>query len=394
MSAPLWREALEHFAAVGDVSGVTILLGDFSLLATAEGDVLRAVRLDAASLRLADVGGAQLGLARRPHRGRPSGHRLARSRRRSQAADRRGPGDDRRAGGRVRPVSPRLPRPLTPATSRREPPDRHAARGRSSGPAIVFLDSTVVNVALQRIGQDLPSGFFGVLEGQSYVYNAYLLSLSALLILAGALADAYGRRRLFVIGLVGFGAASILCGLAPNMETLIALPDRPGRGRGAARAGLAGAADEHVRGRRARPRLRPVGGRVRRDVDPRAGRRRPPRRDGLVAGRLLPQRAADRASPCGRPGGTSQESRDPDAGRSVRLARAPPWWPWPWAASRSARSTASSTTGATPSGRSRWSSAPSRACCSWSSWRAADIRSCRSACSGRATSRSRTSPRC
>jgi EmrB/QacA subfamily drug resistance transporter len=90
------------------------------------------------------------------------------------------------------------------------------------GSGIVFLDSTVVNVALQRIGQDLPSSYFGVLEGQSYVYNAYLLSLSALLILAGALADAYGRRRLFVLGLVGFGAASILCGLAPNMETLIA----------------------------------------------------------------------------------------------------------------------------------------------------------------------------
>jgi EmrB/QacA subfamily drug resistance transporter len=89
------------------------------------------------------------------------------------------------------------------------------------GSGIVFLDSTVVNVALQRIGQDLPSTFFGVLEGQSYVYNAYLLSLSALLILAGALADAFGRRRLFVIGLVGFGGASMLCGLSPNMETLI-----------------------------------------------------------------------------------------------------------------------------------------------------------------------------
>ena len=89
------------------------------------------------------------------------------------------------------------------------------------GSGIVFLDSTVVNVALQRIGQDLPSSFFGVLEGQSYVYNAYLLSLSALLILAGALADAFGRRRLFVLGLVGFGSASVLCGLAPNMEALI-----------------------------------------------------------------------------------------------------------------------------------------------------------------------------
>ncbi len=91
------------------------------------------------------------------------------------------------------------------------------------GTGVVFLDSTVVNVALQRIGQDLPSSFFGVLEGESYVYNAYLLSLSALLILAGALADAYGRLRLFTTGLVGFGVASVLCGLAPNMESLIVL---------------------------------------------------------------------------------------------------------------------------------------------------------------------------
>ena len=91
------------------------------------------------------------------------------------------------------------------------------------GSGIVFLDSTVVNVALQRIGQDLPSSFFGTLEGQSYIYNGYLLSLSALLILAGALADAYGRRRLFMIGLVGFGLTSMLCGLAPNMESLVLL---------------------------------------------------------------------------------------------------------------------------------------------------------------------------
>src|SRR5881409_2197428 len=54
------------------------------------------------------------------------------------------------------------------------------------GSGIVFLDSTVVNVALPRIGRDLPRLWFGVLEGQSYVYNAYLLTLSALLILAGA----------------------------------------------------------------------------------------------------------------------------------------------------------------------------------------------------------------
>jgi len=89
------------------------------------------------------------------------------------------------------------------------------------GSGIVFLDSTVVNVALPRIGRDLPRLWFGVLEGQSYVYNAYLLTLSALLILAGALSDHYGRKRMFLYGLVGFGVTSVLCGLAPNMELLV-----------------------------------------------------------------------------------------------------------------------------------------------------------------------------
>ncbi|MEO8251684.1 MAG: MFS transporter [Chloroflexota bacterium] len=90
------------------------------------------------------------------------------------------------------------------------------------GSAIVFLDSTIVNVALKAIGEQLPTSVVGVLEGESYVVNGYLLTVSALLILSGALADAYGRRRLFIIGLIGFGASSVLCGLAPTMELLIA----------------------------------------------------------------------------------------------------------------------------------------------------------------------------
>jgi EmrB/QacA subfamily drug resistance transporter len=89
------------------------------------------------------------------------------------------------------------------------------------GSGIVFLDSTVVNVALPKIGQQLPTSLFGTLEGQSYVYNGYLLTLSALLILAGALNDFYGRRRMFAVGLAGFGLTSLLCGLAPTMELLI-----------------------------------------------------------------------------------------------------------------------------------------------------------------------------
>jgi EmrB/QacA subfamily drug resistance transporter len=89
------------------------------------------------------------------------------------------------------------------------------------GSAVVFLDSTIVNVALRAIGDQLPGTLVGRLEAQAYIVNGYLLTLAALLILAGALADLYGRRRLFIIGLAGFGATSLVCGLAPNMELLI-----------------------------------------------------------------------------------------------------------------------------------------------------------------------------
>ncbi len=89
------------------------------------------------------------------------------------------------------------------------------------GSGIVFLDSTVVNVALPKIGEELQSSFLDTFAAENFVYYGYLLSLSSLLILAGALNDYYGRRRMFVIGLVGFGITSLMCGLAPNILLLI-----------------------------------------------------------------------------------------------------------------------------------------------------------------------------
>ena len=89
------------------------------------------------------------------------------------------------------------------------------------GSAIVFLDATIVNVALETIGAELPATLVGRLEGLTYVNSAYFAVLAALLILAGALNDYYGRRRMFRVGLVGFGAASVVCGVAPTMEILI-----------------------------------------------------------------------------------------------------------------------------------------------------------------------------
>ncbi|MGH2723113.1 MAG: MFS transporter [Actinomycetota bacterium] len=92
------------------------------------------------------------------------------------------------------------------------------------GSGIVFLDTSVVNLALPRIAEELPSPWLGLakLEAQSYVANGYFLTLSALLILAGALTDYHGRRKMFGFGLAGFLATSMLCGLAPNMELLVA----------------------------------------------------------------------------------------------------------------------------------------------------------------------------
>ena len=89
------------------------------------------------------------------------------------------------------------------------------------GSAVVFLDTSVVNLALPRIGEELPSDLFGTLEAQSYVAYGYFVTLSALLILAGGLTDYHGRRRMFSLGLLGFAATSLLCGIAPSIEFLI-----------------------------------------------------------------------------------------------------------------------------------------------------------------------------
>jgi EmrB/QacA subfamily drug resistance transporter len=88
------------------------------------------------------------------------------------------------------------------------------------GSAVVFLDGTIVTIALKNIGEDLPATIVGKLEGQTYVTSGYLATLAAFLVLAGALGDFYGRRRVFLIGLVGFGITSVACGLAPSLEIL------------------------------------------------------------------------------------------------------------------------------------------------------------------------------
>ena len=86
------------------------------------------------------------------------------------------------------------------------------------GSGIAFLDGTVVNVALKTIGEDLDAS----LAELQWITNGYLLSLASLILLGGSLGDRFGRRRIFVIGTIWFAAASLVCGVAPNPEVLIA----------------------------------------------------------------------------------------------------------------------------------------------------------------------------
>jgi len=86
------------------------------------------------------------------------------------------------------------------------------------GSFVVGLDSTVVNVALPAIEEDLGGG----LAGQQWISNGYLLALAALILVGGSLGDVFGERRVFSIGLVGFGVTSMVCALAPGIEVMVA----------------------------------------------------------------------------------------------------------------------------------------------------------------------------
>jgi len=86
------------------------------------------------------------------------------------------------------------------------------------GSGIVLLDGTVVNVALPRIQLALGGG----LAAQQWVVNGYLLTLSSLILIGGSLGDLYGERRIFVLGVSGFGVASLACALAPSEGVLVA----------------------------------------------------------------------------------------------------------------------------------------------------------------------------
>ncbi|MGW6278842.1 MFS transporter [Kribbella sp. NPDC055071] len=86
------------------------------------------------------------------------------------------------------------------------------------GSGMAFLDGTVVNVALPAMGEE----FGADIAALQWIVNGYMLTLASLILLSGSLGDRFGRRRTFVIGVVWFAAASIVCAVAPNLEVMIA----------------------------------------------------------------------------------------------------------------------------------------------------------------------------
>ncbi|HSM06836.1 MAG TPA: MFS transporter [Longimicrobiales bacterium] len=85
------------------------------------------------------------------------------------------------------------------------------------GSAMPFLDGTAVNVALPAMAREMGTSF----SGFQWILNAYLITLSAMVLPGGALSDRWGRRRAFMRGVVAFALASVLCGIAPDSGTLI-----------------------------------------------------------------------------------------------------------------------------------------------------------------------------
>src|SRR6266850_3272402 len=85
------------------------------------------------------------------------------------------------------------------------------------GSSMAFIDGSVVNIALPAIQQALHADA----ASTQWIVNAYLLLLGALVLVGGSAADLYGRRRIFLAGIALFTAASVACGLSPNVEVLI-----------------------------------------------------------------------------------------------------------------------------------------------------------------------------
>jgi EmrB/QacA subfamily drug resistance transporter len=98
------------------------------------------------------------------------------------------------------------------------PQARYVLLATVLGSGIGFLDATAVNVALPTIGRELGAS----LAGLQWIVNGYTVTLASLILIGGSLGDRFGRRRVFLVGILWFAAASLFCGLAPTAEALVA----------------------------------------------------------------------------------------------------------------------------------------------------------------------------
>lgn len=98
-----------------------------------------------------------------------------------------------------------------------EPAGRWVLLVTAAGSGLVLLESTVVTIALPSLGADLDASMAQL----QWTVNAFTLTLSALILVGGSLGDRFGRRRVYLVGVAWFGAASLLCGLAPTADALI-----------------------------------------------------------------------------------------------------------------------------------------------------------------------------
>nr|QQZ48810.1 MFS transporter [Phenylobacterium glaciei] len=89
--------------------------------------------------------------------------------------------------------------------------------GTVLGSSLAFIDGSAVNLTIPVIQQQLGGGA----AAAQWIMNAYLLFLSALVLVGGAAGDRYGRKRVFVTGVILFTGASVCCGLSPNLPLLI-----------------------------------------------------------------------------------------------------------------------------------------------------------------------------
>src|ERR1700683_4756577 len=120
-----------------------------------------------------------------------------------------------------------------PALSYSSAPGRWVVAITVLGSGIAALDATVVNIALPTIGRDFHTGIAAL----QWVMTSYILTLAAFLLIGGSLGDRFGRRKVYLLGVVWFALASAACGFAPNADFLLVTRGVHGLGGAAATAG-------------------------------------------------------------------------------------------------------------------------------------------------------------